>query len=106
MQQVESFKKKFPITLKLLLLNTLSLLAFAAVSINSSSFIVRKLSTQNEIKNITLIAEGKAQEIGEWLGGTNTMLKAYAETDEIKSDDWDIIQPLLIKAYERMADSR
>lgn len=34
------------------------------------------------------------------------MLKAYAETDEIKSDDWDIIQPLLTKAYNRMADPR
>lgn len=68
--------------------------------------VVKKISTQNEIHNVTLIAEGKAQQVGEWLGGTNNMLKAYAETEEIKSDDWDIIQPLLSKAYDRINDSR
>lgn len=67
---------------------------------------VTNISKKGEITNINTIAEGKAQEIGEWLGGTNTMLRAYAETDEIKSDDWDIIRPLLVKAYDRINDSR
>lgn len=102
----ESFKKKFPITLKLFLLVFLSLVAMVAIIVNISSVIVKKLSMQNEIRNIELIAEGKAQQVGEWLNGTNSMLKAYAETDEVKSDDWDIIQPLLTKAYDRIADSR
>lgn len=102
----ETFKKKFPITLKLLILLLFSLIAMVGVIVNTSSFLVKKLAMQNEIRNIEIIAEGKAQQVGEWLGGTNSMLKAYAETDEIKSDDWDIIQPLLTKAYNRMADPR
>ena len=67
---------------------------------------VNKTVAAEEIENIKTIARGKADEIGEWLAGTNNMLQAYAETDEMKSDDWNIIQPLLIKAYNRMADSR
>ena len=67
---------------------------------------VNKTVAAEEIENIKTIARGNADEIGEWLAGTNNMLQAYAETDEMKSDDWNIIQPLLIKAYNRMADSR
>jgi len=67
---------------------------------------VNKTVAAEEIENIKTIARGKADEIGEWLAGTNNMLQAYAETDEMKSDDWNIIQPLLIKAYNRMADTR
>ena len=67
---------------------------------------VNRTVAAEEIENIKTIARGKADEIGEWLAGTNNMLQAYAETDEMKSDDWNIIQPLLIKAYNRIADTR
>ena len=67
---------------------------------------VNRTVAAEELENIKTIARGKADEIGEWLAGTNNMLQAYAETDEMKSDDWNVIQPLLIKAYNRMADNR
>lgn len=67
---------------------------------------VNKIAAKEEIETIKTIARGKANEIGEWLAGTNNMLKAYAETEEMKTDDWNVIQPLLIKAYDRMGDNR
>lgn len=67
---------------------------------------INKTAAREEIESIKTIARGKANEIGEWLAGTNNMLQAYSETAEMKSDDWDVIQPLLINAYNRMADSR
>lgn len=60
----ETFKKKFPITLKLLILLLFSLIAMVGVIVNTSSFLVKKLAMQNEIRNIEIIAEGKAQQVG------------------------------------------
>lgn len=81
------------------------LLIAVAVTVVTSN-IVMTTSKKEEINTIMVIASGKAEEIGSWLGGTNSMLRAYAETDEVKSDDWDIIQPLLTKAYNRINDTR
>ncbi|QSH99930.1 methyl-accepting chemotaxis protein [Treponema phagedenis] len=80
-------------------------IVFAAILLVINMTII-KISAREEKENIQIIAQGKAAEVGEWLSGTNNMLKAYAETDQMKSDDWDIIQPLLTKAYNRMDDSR
>lgn len=40
----ETFKKKFPITLKLLILLLFSLIAMVGVIVNTSSFLVKKLA--------------------------------------------------------------
>ena len=58
------------------------------------------------MQNITSIAHGKASEVGEWLTGTDTVLRALTETAEIKSDDWNAIRPFLINAYDKVNDPR
>lgn len=99
-------KRRYSIGLRLRIL-LIGLFVFSFALILAVVHIrVNKTVAAEEIENIKTIARGKADEIGEWLAGTNNMLQAYAETDEMKSDDWNIIQPLLIKAYNRMADSR
>lgn len=99
-------KRRYSIGLRLRIL-LIGLFVFSFALILAVVHIrVNKTVAAEEIENIKTIARGKADEIGEWLAGTNNMLQAYAETDEMKSDDWNVIQPLLIKAYNRMADSR
>lgn len=99
-------KRRYSIGLRLRIL-LIGLFVFSFALILAVVHIrVNKTVAAEEIENIKTIARGNADEIGEWLAGTNNMLQAYAETDEMKSDDWNIIQPLLIKAYNRMADSR
>jgi len=100
------FTEKFPISLKMGIIIAAGMIILTVALTVVSSVSVNIISTEEEIKTISVIAEGKAAEIGAWLGGTNSMLRAYAETDEIKSDDWDIIQPLLKKAYNRIDDNR
>ncbi|MDO4505824.1 MAG: methyl-accepting chemotaxis protein [Spirochaetales bacterium] len=108
MEDIQSagFKKRVSVSIKMGCIIGFAMVAVAVAITVVINLTVTKLTRQDEIKNITMIADGKAQEVGEWLGGTNSMLRAYAETDEIKSDDWDVIQPLLKKAYNRMNDSR
>ncbi len=100
------FRKKFPISVRIGVIIACAMLVIAILVLILTDATVTSFSNKNEINNINIIAEGKAQEIGSWLGGTNSMLRAYAETDEIKSDDWDIVQPLLKKAYDRINDNR
>ncbi|MBQ9237703.1 MAG: HAMP domain-containing protein [Treponema sp.] len=67
---------------------------------------VHTVVSKSEMENIVSIGRGKALEIGEWLTGTDTVLRALAQTTEIQSDNWDRIQPLLIDAYQKVNDSR
>ena len=98
--------KRFSIALRLrIILVSITVLSFV-FTIFILHIKVSSIAASEEMENIKTIARGKANEIGEWLAGTNNMLKAYAETDEMKSDNWEVIQPLLIKAYDRMADNR
>ncbi len=106
MSENNGFKKRSSIAVKLNAATAGAMVLIAVFIIFTTAATVTSISKKGEITNINTIAEGKAQEIGEWLGGTNSMLRAYAETDEIKSDDWDIICPLLVKAYDRINDSR
>ena len=98
--------KRFSIALRLrIILVSITVLSFV-FTIFILHIKVSSIAASEEMENIKTIARGKANEMGEWLAGTNNMLKAYAETDEMKSDNWEVIQPLLIKAYDRMADNR
>ena len=98
--------KRFSIALQLrIILVSITVLSFV-FTIFILHIKVSSIAASEEMENIKTIARGKANEMGEWLAGTNNMLKAYAETDEMKSDNWEVIQPLLIKAYDRMADNR
>ncbi len=102
----EEFKRKKSISFKVNIMIGISMLLIAVAVTVVTGNIVMTTSKKDEINTIMVIASGKAEEIGSWLGGTNSMLRAYAETDEVKSDDWDIIQPLLTKAYNRINDTR
>lgn len=101
-----AYKRKSSIATKfrVVILSAFFLLLVSIIAL--MNFFVSDTLTKNEIENIKIIAEGKATEIGEWLGGAHNMLKVYAETEQMLSDDWDIIRPLLIRAYNRMNDSR
>lgn len=102
----DSYKRKSSIATKfrVVILSAFLLLLISIITL--MHFFVRDILTQNEIENIEIIADGKATEIGEWLGGAHNMLEVYAETEQMLSDDWDIIRPLLIRAYDRMDDPR
>lgn len=96
----------YSINAKLRLLIFLAMLVLLVAIVIVMQFTVNEISRKEERATIQEIARGKAAQIGEWLSGTNAMLRAYAETAEMKSDDWDIIRPLLIKAYNRINDER
>ncbi|MGP1459883.1 MAG: methyl-accepting chemotaxis protein [Treponema sp.] len=100
------FKRKRSIGIQLQLLITASLLSIFIAVVVLTHITISKIASKGEIENIKTLARSKANEIGQWLGGTDTMLKAYAETEEIKSDDWNVIQPLLMNAYKRINDPR
>ena len=100
------FKRKHSIGTQLQLLISASLFAIFIAVIILTHITVSKIASKGEIENIKTLARSKANEIGQWLGGTDTMLKAYAETQEIKTSDWNVIQPLLANAYKRINDPR
>ena len=74
-------KRRYSIGLRLRIL-LIGLFVFSFALILAVVHIrVNKTVAAEEIENIKTIARGKADEIGEWLAGTNNMLQAYAETD-------------------------
>ena len=105
-QNEGEFRKKLSLAFKIGGLIVLFLTLFSVMICLIALAGVSRETRKNEVATLKILAESKAQEVGEWLGGTNSMLKAYAETEEIKSDDWNVIQPLLTKAYNRINDQR
>ena len=100
------FKRKHSIGIQLQLLISASLLVIFIAVIILTHITISKIASKGEIENIKTLARSKANEIGQWMGGTDTMLKAYAETQEMKTSDWKVIQPLLMNAYQRIDDPR
>lgn len=90
--------------IRILIFTLMAILYFSIVT--AMAMVIKRIAAEEEKSTVAEIARSKAANIGEWLAGTNSMLKAYAETAELKSDDWNIIQPLLIQAYQRINDSR
>ncbi|MBP3709329.1 MAG: HAMP domain-containing protein [Treponema sp.] len=102
----DNFKRKSSIGAKFRRLILIALSAVLAIILTMLQITVRKAVSESEMENITLIAHGKATEVGEWLTGTDTMLLALTQTAEIQSNNWDVICPLLINAYETVNDPR
>lgn len=100
------FKRRASVTRKFKILIIISFLCVLVAILTILNITIARIVNKSEIENIKTIADDKATEIGEWLGGAHNMLKVYAETDQMLSDDWDIICPLLIRAYDRMNDPR
>lgn len=99
-------KKRGSINTKIrILIFTLMVILYFSI-MAAMTRVIKRVAAEEEKSTVAEIARSKSANIGEWLAGTNNMLKAYAETDELKSDNWEIIQPLLIQAYKRINDSR
>ncbi len=103
---LQEFKRKTSIGGKFGILVALSFLCVLMAIVVVLNLTVSKIVNKSEIENIEMLAESNSDEIGEWLAGTHNMLKAYAEIDEIKSDDWDKICPVLRNAFKRVNDPR
>lgn len=101
-----AFKKRMSIatSFRVFMLVILTLILVAIVVV--MGVVVSKHVRESEMKNILNVAQSKSSELGEWIGGASSFLKAYAETAEIKTDNWNIICPLLKNAYDAIGDER
>ncbi|MGP1529663.1 MAG: methyl-accepting chemotaxis protein [Treponema sp.] len=100
------FKRKHSIGTQLLLIIFGSLVVVFVAIVTLTHVTLSRVVLKNELETIKTIARSKAEEIGEWIGGTDNMSKACVESAEMKSDDWNIIQPFLLDAEKRVNDPR
>ncbi|MBQ9630648.1 MAG: HAMP domain-containing protein [Treponema sp.] len=105
-QNIDVFKKRVSIatTYRIFTIVILSVVV-VAILITMGNVITNRVR-DNEMEHISNVAKSNANELGEWLHGTAVFLRTYAETQEIKSDSWPVIQELLVRAHNAMNDER